>query len=195
MTKKGRQLELNIPVTIFAYDLVDVNVADYNHYSQNTRTKSPQTGYAHYQVIEHIHAQTGIPRQDVQFTYTAYGKPQFQNIHFSISHTKQYLFISLAPFEHGIDFEHIDQSGLAQWKSIQKWCTANVRTSEEFYMLWTQIEAYVKYRGTGLIGIEKHQIMVMHSHNKWYINNIPVQTFPIYDGYISIVYEREKAMI
>lgn len=192
MNNTGKQLKLDIPVEVFVYDLKNIHLAAYNDYSQNTQTTSQQTGFAHYNVIQHIHKKTGIPIQDIQFTYTAHGKPQFRNIHFSISHTTQYLCISFAHFEHGIDFEHIDNKGHIHWNSVQKWCTNSVQTNEEFYQLWTQIEAYVKCIGTGFIGIETQQITVVRNANKLSIDNIQIHTFQLYDGYLSIAYEVDR---
>lgn len=88
------------------------------------------------------------------------GKPYFlhnKNIHFSISHTKDYIAIVISPSRVGIDIESLRE---VKMDLVQRFFHPNEMSylinqnadcvDKAFTQLWTIKEAYVKMTGTGI---------------------------------------------
>lgn len=98
--------------------------------------------------------------QTPEFRYTEEGKPYLggrQDIHFSISHTKNAILVALSNRPIGADIEQLRQpsEGLVgktmnETEQQQIWDAKN--TNAAFTALWTKKEAVLKLRGTGIQG-------------------------------------------
>lgn len=95
-------------------------------------------------------------REDYELSYNKYGKPYIeQGHHFSLTHSKGLLCCAVSDSNIGIDAEMIfsarDNVARRSFSSDEynTYSNASDRDSE-FYKIWTQKEAYLKYTGTGL---------------------------------------------
>ena len=122
----------------------------------NTLSMSQQLSlWARKLVIHHV----GLP---LEIVYSSKGKPFFKNnsdIHFSISHTSDYIAIALANKEIGIDIEHLRQHkqdvamrffSAKESDYLFKLPQHNFDTA--FTKLWTLKEAYAKCISDGISG-------------------------------------------
>ncbi len=105
-----------------------------------------------------ISEEFSIPKKDVIFSVTNQGKPYCKShpeIHFSLSHSEDYIALAISEKEVGIDIEKIRE---ARQKLIEKVCAENeikrIFSSENphaaFTEIWTRKEAYLKALGTGI---------------------------------------------
>jgi 4'-phosphopantetheinyl transferase len=106
---------------------------------------------------------TSIEPQDIEFTYTPYGKPVLQNsrnFNFNVSHSNDVLLVALtADADVGIDVEYIredfNNEDIADQYFSQTEAAA-LRVLPEcdkalgFYLCWTRKEAYIKAKERGL---------------------------------------------
>lgn len=93
----------------------------------------------------------------INFLYNEYGKPYIEgkNCYFSLSHTKNAIFVAISSYEVGVDIERIKK---INYKIIERFFTIEEKMYIErsrnrdraFYDIWTKKEAYIKYMGTGL---------------------------------------------
>lgn len=89
---------------------------------------------------------------------TKTGKPYFPehpNLHFSLSHSEDFLLIAIGTRPVGVDIECIQARGerlprYALTALEYEQYLAMGASWEAFYTLWTKKEAYVKYTGEGL---------------------------------------------
>jgi 4'-phosphopantetheinyl transferase len=89
-----------------------------------------------------------------------YGKPFIKDnpeIHYNISHSKDYVICGVNDKEIGIDIEYmkdldinIAERFFTHQEYLMLMSTPENEKLEMFYKLWTLKESYVKYRGTGL---------------------------------------------
>ena len=80
---------------------------------------------------------------DVQIITNQNGKPQFKNsdLHFSLSHSKNYIIACFDEKECGIDIEFIKDR---DFKKLSLRYGQNFENSEDFYKFWTLKEASYK---------------------------------------------------
>ncbi len=105
---------------------------------------------------------TGRPMPEVQITER--GKPYFSDgsLHFSISHTKNHVFLALSPENIAIDAEEADRrmNPRLAGKILSPGELARYRASAEpgraLLALWVLKEAAAKYTGLGLTGYPNH---------------------------------------
>ncbi len=103
-------------------------------------------------------------------TYDENGRPFFEEhtCDFSITHTQNHVFCAILNAEDktmrvGIDAEDLDRAELLDIPNmVARWLSNGERelyaaspTSETFLRIWTRKEAYVKYTGEGLRGLQK----------------------------------------
>lgn len=99
-----------------------------------------------------------IDKKDIIFSVTESGKPYCKShlgIHFSLSHSEDFLALAVGDKEIGIDIEKIRE---AKEKLIKRVCCENEKqkifSSENpdkaFTEIWTKKEAYLKALGTGI---------------------------------------------
>ena len=101
-----------------------------------------------------------------EFSYNEYGKPflvERPDIQFSISHTKDAIAVALSRYPIGIDIEQIrHQSEALVRKTMneqeQRRIAESANPDAEFTALWTQKEAVLKLRGTGIVD-ELHEVL------------------------------------
>ena len=101
-----------------------------------------------------------------EFSYNEYGKPflvERPDIQFSISHTKDAIAVALSRYPIGIDIEQIRyQSEALVRKTMneqeQRRIAESANPDAEFTALWTQKEAVLKLRGTGIVD-ELHEVL------------------------------------
>lgn len=112
---------------------------------------------------------------DLLFSYNEYGKPELSinmanrvgcilKPHFSISHCKQAIAVAVADTPIGIDIEtlrHPSKSLIEKTMSEQeqKLIAAAVSPDAMFTALWTQKEAVLKCKGTGIID-DLHSVLM-----------------------------------
>lgn len=98
------------------------------------------------------------------FEYNEYGKPYIRDgVEFSISHCKQGILVAIDRRPIGVDIESIRSANEALVRRTmnenERACIANAECPDmAFTRLWTQKEAVVKQRGTGIIS-DLHEIL------------------------------------
>ena len=87
-----------------------------------------------------------------EIIYNEYGKPYLKSnkIYFSLSDSKEYTVCAISDKEIGVDIEHITYKD----KVIKKVCTEeemkDIKTPEDFTIMWVKKESYSKLIGLGL---------------------------------------------
>lgn len=133
---------------------------------------------------------------------TKEGKPFFlynPNLHFSISHTKNYMGIALSHKPIGID---IEQERTYKKELVKRFfhpqeveylaqITNPQKQNQVFTKIWTLKESYVKCTGTGIANnFQKFYISLLDNQPKIHQNQTPVQIQTHYNSnhklYISI---------
>ncbi len=114
----------------------------------------------HELLIEHAYLPATFPLSELTYTEDEYGKPSLSvEVCFSISHTKNAIAVAIDDRPVGIDVETIASAErLADAHFLERTMSAEERRriaaaaepSVAFTELWTQKEALVKARGTGL---------------------------------------------
>lgn len=102
----------------------------------------------------------GMHPKEIVIENNEYGKPYFKNIsnlHFSISHSSNWVICALSEYKCGVDIEkkeelHLDIARCFyaenEYKMIM--CVEEKQQKEVFYDLWTLKESYIKKEGRGL---------------------------------------------
>lgn len=102
----------------------------------------------------------GITREKVQFTKNSFGKPMlknFEQIHFNLAHSGDWVVCGVSDVPIGIDVEIIKSNDLgvakafftsSEYKDILN--QPKEKQIKYFYKLWTLKESYVKAEGKGL---------------------------------------------
>ncbi|HFQ8588123.1 TPA: 4'-phosphopantetheinyl transferase superfamily protein [Clostridioides difficile] len=96
-----------------------------------------------------------VEGKDVVWNYTNYKKPYIKNkmgIKFNISHTKGAIAIALSINDVGVDIEYMEKN--FNYKDIVNYSfnkNEKINTVIDFYKYWVVKEAYLKYKGIGLI--------------------------------------------
>lgn len=104
---------------------------------------------------------------DLVFSYNEHGKPMLKevsNIHFSISHCKEAIAVAVADRPVGIDVETLRMPSEALAEKVmdkgEKLHFDISDTPEDFFTaLWTEKEAVMKCRGTGIVMEELPEIL------------------------------------
>lgn len=99
-----------------------------------------------------------ITPDSMTFGYNEHGKPYLLNypdIHFSISHCKSALIVTIHDEEIGVDIESIrplnkDLAAYVMNDSELKTIMSSTQPEASFTSLWTKKEAFLKYLGTGI---------------------------------------------
>ncbi len=101
-----------------------------------------------------INEYCGVNPEDIVFKYNRYGKPYVKNIpvHFSISHSGNYVVCAVSENEIGIDIEKIRDIDSRICKRFATEAEADYISSNQnrIFEIWTLKEAYFKCIGTGL---------------------------------------------
>ena len=102
----------------------------------------------------------GITREQVQFTNNSYGKPMlknFEQIHFNLAHSGDWVVCGVSDVPIGIDVEIMKTTELDVAKAFFTSSEYNDILNQPkeqqlkyFYKLWTLKESYVKAEGKGL---------------------------------------------
>ena len=96
---------------------------------------------------------------DFQYARTAKGKPYLldcQNVFFNISHCKKGIAVAVSDREVGIDIETFHEPNVALLKRVmneneQREISQSEAPMQCFSEIWTQKEAVLKLRGTGIV--------------------------------------------
>lgn len=99
-----------------------------------------------------------------EFAYNSHGKPYFRSapqLHFNISHCKMAVGCIIEAFPCGLDIEHFRQAKETLVRHTMNEAEAEaIFLAEEpdiaFTRLWTQKEAILKLKGTGITGNLQH---------------------------------------
>ncbi len=102
----------------------------------------------------------GNPQQEIRLSFGEKGKPHienFENVHFNISHSGQYIVCAVGPDELGIDVERVRQVNLriaerffspSEIRDLMS--LAESERMAYFITLWTIKESFLKAIGRGL---------------------------------------------
>ena len=109
----------------------------------------------------------GLLRENEQpdFEYNEYGKPYLRSgVEFSVSHCKQAILVAIDRHPIGVDIEGIRTANEALIRRTMNEneraaIAAAERPDIAFTRLWTQKEAVVKQRGTGIIS-DLHTVLI-----------------------------------
>ena len=104
--------------------------------------------------------------RDLEMVYNDHGKPSLKHypeVHFNLSHCKSGIAVVVDFSPVGIDIERYRENNLNLIKKTMNpaetaWIQASVSPTETFTQLWTQKEAVVKLRGTG-IATDLHHVL------------------------------------
>ena len=110
-------------------------------------------------------------------SYTKNGKPFLVNgeIHFSITHTDEMLFLAFSDEKIGIDAEKITRETryLPILKKLHPSVHEKITSQETFLRLWTEIESAIKYMG----GTLAHDLKAFSFQNgQFYFQESPLST-------------------
>lgn len=109
----------------------------------------------------------GWKASETDVSLGADGKPYYgahPDIHFNISHSGRWAAAVLAEQAVGLDIQTVNET--VRWKavaersfapSMQRRLEGSPDPKQEFYHLWTELEAYGKYLGCGLIPVLKQE--------------------------------------
>jgi len=111
---------------------------------------------------------SGIDEDDICFARSENGKPYAVNsdIHFSISHSNEYVVCAVSKDEIGVDIEKIRKvesriTNIACTESDKEYIfggaekdTLDNEMIKRFFEVWTAKEAYLKYLGIGISGLK-----------------------------------------
>lgn len=96
----------------------------------------------------------GLAEKDMLYSANEFGKPYFSNaedLHFSISHSGNYAMVVMSDTEIGCDIQQIKEVNIG---IADRFFTADeskyVRSTEDFFRLWTLKESFIKAVGKGL---------------------------------------------
>ena len=91
--------------------------------------------------------------KEIEFSYSDNGKPYlnppYSDIHFNISHCRNAIACAVAPLDVGIDIQDVRTPSAAAMKRFLP-SSEKTPTAEEFSMLWSRYEAFVKLSGIGI---------------------------------------------
>ncbi|MBL4704024.1 MAG: 4'-phosphopantetheinyl transferase superfamily protein [Flavobacteriales bacterium] len=101
---------------------------------------------------------TGCKNHEIRFETEKYGKPillGFNNLHFNISHSGEWVVCAMGSSEIGVDVELIDDIDLSISESFfhsveHKDIIGASDSIDRFFDYWTMKESYIKYFGKGL---------------------------------------------
>lgn len=141
----------------------------------NTRTKKSR--FLHSFVKEIISKQKGVNYHDIKIYINKLGKPMLDcGSYFSLSYSGDYAAIYIQNFNIGLDIEEINTSiidkTLIHFVLSDKEIEYLTNSKEQdlcFFKLWTAKEAYLKYKGTGIINnLKKVDTLTLNKINLKY---------------------------
>ena len=140
-------------------EYTDSEIEIFKHFVDNKSHISVQSAIAHYHVKKYIAEKKKKDISEIKFAVNTHGKPYFtEDIHFSISHSGEYVAIAFNDDEIGIDIEkkkQINRKLLNKAASKTESINFNFENfDDEFLKMWTIKEAYFKYIGTGITDIK-----------------------------------------
>lgn len=122
-------------------------------------------------LIDEVLKNYGLCEKDMQYEKNEYGKPflkGYEDIHFSVSHTKGYSLCSFSDISVGADIQIIGRDSIHLVKRFYTNDEANYVFSKPddesqqkaFYRLWSLKESYIKAVGKGMsIPIESFSVL------------------------------------
>lgn len=118
-------------------------------------------------VLEYALREVGLTQKDCKLEYGKNGKPKIteeQEIHFNLSHAKDYAVVAFSKEEVGIDIEQIrkGKEKIAErfFSTEEKELLHEKWSDSTFTKIWTRKESFVKAYGTGLsIPIDQFSVL------------------------------------
>ena len=110
-----------------------------------------------YEMLQELLKEVSNNEETLEFLYNEYGAPYLQNgPYFSISHCKAGIAVAVSEKPIGIDIEAVREpkEGLvSKTMNTEEYTSIMTDVSPDwaFIRLWTQKEAYLKMKGTGII--------------------------------------------
>lgn len=141
---------------------------------------------------------SGIPAEDIRFTYSEHGKPEFAPQPFNLSHSGQLLCLAFHHSAVGVDIEHMrPRTGLARpakrimcARQLAAWQERGCPL-QEFYTCWCTAEAVIKLYGSSIWQAQQYPFLY-HPGDKPHIELLwsgapTVQIFTPAEGYAGAV--------
>ncbi len=124
--------------------------------------------------------------------YKESGKPYTDKMNISISHSGENVLVGFNDLDIGVDIEVIKDFDK---RLISRYFSENeqnfIKSDNDFFLIWTVKEAYLKLTGVGLKGMKKLNVI---KDNELYIENCKIETFVKDNCRIAIVYRRERIL-
>ena len=128
-----------------------------------------------------------------EWEYNEHGKPFLHRtpytVHFSISHCKEGIAVAVNDKPIGVDIEairHADAELIARTMNEKE--QQQIHSDRDFTRLWTQKEAIVKWRGTGIESFEQLQNLLIPAFDRDVNKPDILQTFEKEKYIYSIAY-------
>lgn len=122
-----------------------------------------------------IKADFGVPFKKQRFRLGEFGKPYlfgFDNIHFNVSHSEEYVVCAVGDTPVGIDVQKMapyncDIAKRAFTSEEINQIEKSENKSREFTKQWTHKEAYLKMIGVGFAGIAYEKRNIIYENTTW----------------------------
>lgn len=105
-------------------------------------------------LLDEILAEYGLNESEMSYSQNEHKKPYFDNksnLHFNLSHSKDYAAVAVSDNEVGID---IEQKRDVNLKIAKRFFTENecdyIKSTDDFFRIWVLKESFIKAIGKGL---------------------------------------------
>ncbi len=137
-----------------------------------------------------LQRRTGIPAQEIPFSYNQYGKPECQAQPFNLSHSADCLCMAFHHAAIGVDVERIRPRRFeplaARFMCPEQLCDFLSRNcpQDEFYACWCAAEALVKQAGDTMWNARQYPFIYRSGSIQCHFDNAPsVMLFTPLPGY------------
>lgn len=132
---------------------------------------------------------TGAAVSDFELARTETGKPHFKyapQLHFSISHSGDFWLCAMGRQPLGLDVQQrkaLDAPKLARRFFHESESNYVISHPEDFFLVWTAKESYVKFTGTGIAGAFRGFSVVENGRLRSDVNGITLRHLPFCADY------------
>ncbi len=147
------------------YDLISDRIFEFLNQSEQLKLNSFKSCYkkkafivGRFLVKNYLQKNLLLQDEGLCIMYNSHGKPYVKgsNYHFNISYSNKKICVAFSINTIGVDIEYINPS--RKWENLLDLLISaecEINNSLEFYISWTQIEAYLKMKGIGFASYEK----------------------------------------
>ncbi len=123
--------------------------------------KERETDFYIKKSLEFLGRDTSITRKN--------GKPYANDCFIGVTHTEDFILVAVADFDFGIDCENLNRLVSNKEKIADRYFTENEREyikddNARFLEVWVKKEAYTKYTGEGLSGMDKVDVLSLSGY-------------------------------